>query len=131
MITANVKLTFYERFDLQFDSNGNIKRSTWEWEGPRNGIAAISGRLLLGSEEEKKHLPIGAVIKCGPYDLEVFEEDILRNTFYLIRRDSRTAKLRAITLYKLSDWFDLAYRRLILAIAIRGIAQRIKNLWSS
>lgn len=114
-ITANAQLIFHTKRGLR----GNIEQLTYEWDGPKDGIIGVSGYIISEKAEECKL--IGAIIEWGPYKLQIIEYDPCRDLTYLIRQDSYMGRLRAV-IYHLSQWLDLAYRRLIITAAVWKLA---------
>lgn len=130
MIEANAQIVYHQRYDLK----GNPEQIICEWEGPKDGTLAISGpfmnevnlvRVLPPTKEvdgyellEKISPPaIGDIVEIGPYKLKIFEYEVWRDTYYLVRLDSPIGSLRATT-YRLTRWFDLIYRCLIITAAV-------------
>lgn len=139
MIGANAQLMYTQTYDLK----GNPEQVTCEWQGPKDGILAISG-AFINEKNGMKILPpskklteryeairkisqpdIGDIVEVGPYRLKVFERDDLffvgTYTYYLTRLDSPIANLR-VTAYRLTRWLDLIYRRLIITAAVWKLA---------
>lgn len=137
IIEANAHLIYTQTYDLK----GNPEQVTCEWQGPKDGILAISG-AFINEKNGMKILPpsgkiteryrairkisqpdIGDIVEAGPYRLKVFEYDALFfvDTYYLTRLDSPIANLR-VTAYRLTRWLELIYRRLIITAAVWKLA---------
>lgn len=119
-IEANAQILITQHYDLR----GNTERYTYKWDGPKNGIVAMSAmflRQLDPSLSTKDALEVGDIVRVGPYKLKVFSWSDLEWNYYFVRQDSFTGNIRA-TAYRLTRWLDLIYRRLIITAAVWNLA---------
>jgi hypothetical protein len=96
---------------VQHNALGQAESVWFEWDGPRDGVAAV---------ERRKDRRIGGILMLGALRLRIVDDDFYGSR-HLVMLDGWRARIRP-HVFRVLRLADLAYRRLIVTAAVWGLA---------
>lgn len=105
---------------------GSIEHIDWHWEGDLIWLdhSGIMHALAVGALRSYPKITIGEVFNYGPYRVRVVDiPEFAPLGSCMVMRDGWKSRTRVVV-YKIVHHWDWVYYRLIMTLAIWGLAER-------